>query len=678
MLPKEQALAVLKARSDDPEQTGSLSNVQQEKLGELMYWLSQHDAPAEVPMTAAQPLALIIGWLYPAAVRLDGLTWGTYSDGALVQVSGTQTAAKAGGGGGGGGMGMATAAVQQQLMAEMEDRVMDRLGNRMERMMMHQSTTIVTLSTVGKNWMSKSEKVQLSNLSFYTAFGQDVYERCAAKVKAEFPGQLEFGRVLAKKGQLDPKIKYSGMSLADAAWEECMKGNWREDSGVKGGLDQQKLNMKIISAIHSEVNDGDVCLKETNSNTSMLHHPEHRPDLTTLAEMALQPTWSQIVGFFEWKLYSNQEEQVFGQLIQRCSALLDQQCHQDRKVVFAVGMTTGTLLVLEVKKSEEQLVVRHTDWLPLSICPNNQGFQLLVQVLAAKKHLLGYKPPTFPPIKCFETEQGDVEVLFKGILKERTRPGESFVFFVSAAGQDAVVKLNQSDTELICLKRLENMPHIVPLRGVKKGCEYLGEQWTAILLGCWVQRLTCEDSLPTFSKVASGVTSGISLAAGSFVLHRDVTPSNFGHVDEQGIIFDWSSSKVFESQEHMDKAERSEGGAPSVITGTMLHCPLPILLGHQHTMSTQLDGLFISLLYISCGGKVLGRKLRGTDLDAWTAIRRQQFCGGLCEPEIASHLKPFITDLYNLFWEPLSYSLHKYVDTVTAEQFQAVCTRHFT
>lgn len=87
----------------------------------------------------------------------------------------------------------------------------------------------------------------------------------------------------------------------------------------------------------------------------------------------------------------------------------------------------------------------------------------------------------------------------------------------------------------------------------------------------------------------------------------------------------------------------------------MLWAPYGILLGHPHSVSSQLEGLFISLFSISCDHRISGSgHLHSEDKpESWAFRRRGQFAG----PEIYSApgsivetLRPLIENLHDLFW----------------------------
>lgn len=93
--------------------------------------------------------------------------------------------------------------------------------------------------------------------------------------------------------------------------------------------------------------------------------------------------------------------------------------------------------------------------------------------------------------------------------------------------------------------------------------------------------------------------------------------------------------------------------------GTVLWTPLSVLEGGQHSVSSILEGLFISALSISCNGKLdLRHDMNPDRLQYCAYLRRGHMTTpALCElPCIESHLKPLIIGLHNLFY-PLSDSV---------------------
>ncbi len=115
------------------------------------------------------------------------------------------------------------------------------------------------------------------------------------------------------------------------------------------------------------------------------------------------------------------------------------------------------------------------------------------------------------------------------------------------------------------------------------------------------------------------------------------------------------------------------------ITGTVLWAPLSVLEGAQHSLSSMLEGLFISALSISCNGKLQLRHAMKPDQLSHCAVLRR---GHLTAPKlfelkhIASHLQPLISSLHDLFY-PLDNSpnprFRAYDTTVTIDSVQGIC-----
>lgn len=88
-------------------------------------------------------------------------------------------------------------------------------------------------------------------------------------------------------------------------------------------------------------------------------------------------------------------------------------------------------------------------------------------------------------------------------------------------------------------------------------------------------------------------------------------------------------------------------------TGTLLWAPLSVLQGNEHSVSSMLEGLFISVLSISCNGRLYAWDNMNPDRLHDCAFKRR---GHLTSPilyeqdTIQEHLKPFIEALHNLFY----------------------------
>ena len=123
------------------------------------------------------------------------------------------------------------------------------------------------------------------------------------------------------------------------------------------------------------------------------------------------------------------------------------------------------------------------------------------------------------------------------------------------------------------------------------------------------------------------------------------------------------------------------GDTRNSITGTVLWAPLSVLEGAQHSESSMLEGLFISVLSISCNRKLVERQLmRPSQLKTCTQLRR----GQMTRPDldelqrIVPHLKPLIMPLHDLFYPkvfPQGFAAkgRAYNTAFTTQMVQDVC-----
>ena len=124
------------------------------------------------------------------------------------------------------------------------------------------------------------------------------------------------------------------------------------------------------------------------------------------------------------------------------------------------------------------------------------------------------------------------------------------------------------------------------------------------------------------------------------------------------------------------EAPDSPSGALEAITGTMMFAPYAVLCGESHTVSSCLEGLFISIVSISCDGRMHGQSQSGRqDRVVWQGVRLAQF--GLPQmrdkANVAPHLWPLVTRLHDLFWSVTNSRQRSHQANVTPEKVQAVC-----
>ena len=128
------------------------------------------------------------------------------------------------------------------------------------------------------------------------------------------------------------------------------------------------------------------------------------------------------------------------------------------------------------------------------------------------------------------------------------------------------------------------------------------------------------------------------------------------------------------SKDDWTKKRHSDGGAPNLITGTMLYSPLSVLDGGAHTVCSMLEGLYLSVLYISTDGKagnfrILPRTIERAKEQRLTQLLERQDD----ERFMAEELRPLLLNLRDLFYQPGSGIIRGYNVQVTPDDVREVC-----
>ena len=116
----------------------------------------------------------------------------------------------------------------------------------------------------------------------------------------------------------------------------------------------------------------------------------------------------------------------------------------------------------------------------------------------------------------------------------------------------------------------------------------------------------------------------------------------------------------------------SDEGAPNRITGTMSFSARSVLGGGAHTVSSMLEGLYLSVLDISTDG--YSSRHSPSSVSEAKMLRSKQLEQQLeFEHAIAEHVKPLVLILRDLFFQPTSVTLRLYNEEVTAEDVHERC-----
>ena len=123
------------------------------------------------------------------------------------------------------------------------------------------------------------------------------------------------------------------------------------------------------------------------------------------------------------------------------------------------------------------------------------------------------------------------------------------------------------------------------------------------------------------------------------------------------------------------------------IIGTTLWAPVSILEGYAHTVSSQLEGLFLSILSIACNDHLDGYKRVGSSTHEWSNFRQAAMLRRdlLEERRVPIHLRALIRMLHDLFYPMVrpsgvhkvpkdrEFMMREYRMDVTAAEVQQVC-----
>lgn len=132
---------------------------------------------------------------------------------------------------------------------------------------------------------------------------------------------------------------------------------------------------------------------------------------------------------------------------------------------------------------------------------------------------------------------------------------------------------------------------------------------------------------------------------------------------------DWSSALASNSPKSTDVRH---------ITGTLIAAPLSVLRGQRHTVSSMLEGVFLSVYSIACDGKLPRHLIRNDRLLDWEiyragSLQRMQLP---VTPSVIGTLRPLVDRLHDLFFPvEVGRSSRGYCETVTVAAFQAACER---
>jgi serine/threonine protein kinase len=170
-----------------------------------------------------------------------------------------------------------------------------------------------------------------------------------------------------------------------------------------------------------------------------------------------------------------------------------------------------------------------------------------------------------------------------------------------------------------------------------------------------------------------GAVRGVAGTIGSMsrlqppIVHRDVSIGNIVVIDsgedgitEQVLLIDFATARSLATEQNEHD--------PSALTGTSLFMACSVLDGEPHSTCSDLESLFLVLLYLACGGHVhwantivCSREARDSKK---AVLKVQEDFERYVLPKCSrSDLRPFVISLHALFFRP------HYNRSVVAETF---------
>lgn len=492
----------------------------------------------------------------------------------------------------------------------------------------------------------------------------------------EDPGPDEYSRHSSTPAVLP------GLSLYEAS-RHAGSTVFKEDPNM------QQMMLVLLSAI-AEAVKCDAHVMDTHNSTHQLYNPVRRPDFTLLSERAPVPAWPQVVGNLEINLGTgkNELDLGLGKLVQQSAAALTAQPGRESIVTALITMNTIEMIQFKADPNARDgaLQMYTTDLLPFSISQESSGFQALVLLLATPKAALGFRKEKTPALHLDGMTLSNFSLLRRGSVGSLLKQGSSYVYSVevcesmpgmSAAQQppsSAVVKLNQETLEGDLLHELQGTEHIIKLLG-RGTCNFAGALWQVVLISPLIRLLVQDDPVKLVAQMVSDVASAIGDGwVKKRILQRDITPRNFGHHEHRGFLMDYSVGKMplttcMYTRKFAHGEEHRPPSTSEAITGTMLWILYTILCGNPQSVSSQLEGLFISIYSISCNGRI-SRRNASSSCNDWARLRLSQF--GFEEigysERIVPALRPLISKLHDLFWKVGDNKQRFYQRNVTVEQ----------
>eukprot|EP00611_Tribonema_gayanum_P024732 TRINITY_DN5513_c0_g1_i1.p1 TRINITY_DN5513_c0_g1~~TRINITY_DN5513_c0_g1_i1.p1 ORF type:complete len:620 (+),score=52.61 TRINITY_DN5513_c0_g1_i1:98-1957(+) len=489
--------------------------------------------------------------------------------------------------------------------------------------------------------------------------------------------------IVAMATELLAALQQGGSLTIDslAERERQARGNSNES---KWAHEEEKLQyaMGFLLSTFQEIHAGHCCwtLHDTHAPQQGLEGHKGRMDYTfTTGER----WWAQVLFLLKLKTklrpQSITHKAAVGELVECARTAL---AHQplERSHMFGIALSRDTIQVISIQKSVGSALL-HTDMLPFALESDSPGWHLLVRVLSAGHGAHGFiskDPPVInlPPHRFMDFKLKDWRQLRPnaGSQTLHMEPATQIWRATHTIGdqlpQHVAVKTclrAACENEVRMLQLLSGVPGVARL--IATGETSDGDQ-PFIASAPFGRCLSFTDDAETVLSAIRSIVLTLRAMASLTppIIHRDLSHGNIIVVDaEMSSITDGTSEgmrhtpaayliDLATAQSLPPEADVVAQEHPQSHVGTCVFMAQSVEKGEPHSISSDLESLFLVLVYVTCSGHVYwGNRLPHTTsafdakVSALSTHARFEEC---IVPKCREDLLPQVRALHRLFYLP--------------------------
>ncbi|KAG5192577.1 kinase-like domain-containing protein, partial [Tribonema minus] len=199
------------------------------------------------------------------------------------------------------------------------------------------------------------------------------------------------------------------------------------------------------------------------------------------------------------------------------------------------------------------------------------------------------------------------------------------------------------DVQVHMLQRLASIKNVIRLEGQGVTCD-----GHFLVTSPYGRRLKPTDSAHVMLRAVRDVASALAMMAAVDppIIHRDISIGN--------IVVGSSSSSSEETSAYLIDfatalAETSQSSDPETITGTYIFMACQVMLTGVHSIKTDLESLFLVLLYLACDERVPWARAPSRRMSCALKIQALTMSHDTLFAQTRDDLLPAVTSLHELF-----------------------------